>query len=99
MDDRGVNFEGQIADSSVQLLTSLINVVHEFTATSSLSPLQQWFVALDKELEFAAMTKHSVHIREIKNLLQGLFLNNVLQNLNNYLSRYQFLRETIWAYP
>lgn len=71
MDANGVSFEGQIADTSAQLLVNLIHSVHDFTVTSSLAPLQSWVMALEQELEFAAMTKHDRHIREIKTLLNG----------------------------
>lgn len=71
MEASGVSFDGQIADSSAQLLAGLIHSVHDFTVSSSLSPLQSWLSALGGELEFAAMTKHDKHIRDMHQLLDG----------------------------
>ena len=67
----GVSYEGQLADSSAHLLALLVHVIHEFTVSSSISPIESWINALEIDTEATVMTKHARHIRLIMNLLDG----------------------------
>ena len=72
MEHEGISFEGHLADSSSQLFTMLIHVVHEFTVSTSVSPIQTWIACLESDIDSQAMTKHDTHIRYVIDLLEGL---------------------------
>lgn len=74
IEHEGVSFDGQLADSSSHLFTMLIHTIHDFTVSTSVSPIQSWITCLENDLESQAMTKHAKHMRLITSLLDGLFV-------------------------